>query len=155
MVCDGFLIQNTLQRDFEQSPEGPWMKCYSLSFPVTTEEVHLFSWAQEFFMSLSRFNNCFICEDLLVLVHLTDLQPSIQRCQVQRCFLLAVSHGGVSQLVKQHWNYIGVSVLRCTVQRRFLLMVLRKNERKEGLRVGSMEGKDRGITEVVGVDVLV
>lgn len=60
----------------------------------------------------------------IALVLCTDLQPSVERGQVQGRLLPAVSHGGVGQLVEQHRNHIRVAILGCTVKRRLLLMVL-------------------------------
>lgn len=65
------------------------------------------------------FGVCFIAQGLR-----TDLQPSVERGQVQGRLLPAISHGGVGQLVEQHGDHIGVAVLGCTVKRRLLLMVL-------------------------------
>lgn len=59
-------------------------------------------------------------------VLVTDLQPPIQRCQVQRGLLLTVSHGWVSQLLQQHCHHISVSVLGGAVKSRLPLMVLHR-----------------------------
>lgn len=66
----------------------------------------------------------------------TDLQPSVERGQVQGRLLPAVSHGGVGQLVEQHGDHIRVAVLGCAVERRLLLVVLWKNKRGEGVSDG-------------------
>lgn len=58
----------------------------------------------------------------------TDLQPSVERGQVQGRLLPAVSHGGVGQLVEQHRNHVRVAILGCTVKRRLLLMVLKESK---------------------------
>lgn len=81
--------------------------------------------SQTLWRRLVRFGVCFIAQVR------TDLQPSVERGQVQGRLLPAVSHGGVGQLVEQHRNHVRVAILGCTVKRRLLLMVLGKNQRRE------------------------
>lgn len=67
-------------------------------------------------------NHYILTGDVLV----TDLQPPIQRRQVQGGLLLAVSHGWVSQLLQQHCHHVSVSILGGAVQSRLPLMVLQR-----------------------------
>lgn len=74
---------------------------------------------------------------LIDAVLVTDLQPPIQRRQVQRGLLLAVSHGWVSQLLQQHRHHLSVSVLGGTVKSRLPLMVLQRGWWERGGHIRS------------------
>lgn len=76
---------------------------------------------------------------------MTDLQPSIQRRQVQRRLLLAVSHGGVGQLLQQHRHHLSVSVLGRTVKRRLPFMVLHGSDGKGGEKKTHMKHTTRSV----------
>lgn len=73
---------------------------------------------------------------------MTDLQPSIQRRQVQRRLLLAVSHGGVGQLLQQHRHHLSVSVLGRTVKRRLPFMVLHGGDGERRKEEDTYEARD-------------
>lgn len=56
--------------------------------------------------------------------HLHNLQPPVERSQVQGGLELVVAHGGVGELLQEDLHHLGVAVLRRAVQRRLVVVVL-------------------------------
>lgn len=62
--------------------------------------------------------------------HLHNLQPPVERSQVQGGLELVVAHGGVGELLQEDLHHLGVAVLRRAVQRRLVVVVLGGGVRK-------------------------
>ena len=57
--------------------------------------------------------------------HFDHSKPSIEGCQVQRCFQLAVSDGRIGELFQENSNYLRVSVLSCTTHGWYHVLLVR------------------------------